>query len=154
MSFQVGAARRAHGIPYPTLYAVPQTLRDYTPAPAAAPAAATPAADKEARNPLITPEEAYAFNSVQRGHQNSLENMPLVSALAIVSWGFPIVSGFALISWALGRIFYMNGYKAGPEKRNNVFTILLTYPALLTLWGTTLATAIFFFNGTKPYKYA
>lgn len=148
MAFQVGAARKKYKIPYPTLYAVPGTPRDYSPD------SATPAAPlTEGKDALITSEEAYKFNCVQRGHQNSLENIPMVGLLTLVSWGFPIPAGFALLSWAFGRIFYMRGYIAGPEKRNSLVGALLTYPALLTLWGLALATAIQLFRQVPPYSY-
>jgi glutathione S-transferase len=150
MAFGVGAARRKYGIPYPTLMAVPGTPREYGPPKElkSTDAAAAPLSEN------ITKEEAFAYNSVQRGHQNSIENYPIILALALVSWGFPIPSGFALLSWALGRIFYFNGYSSSPEKRNSLIAALLTYPALLCLWGLSLATAIHLFRGTLPYNYA
>jgi hypothetical protein len=164
MSIQVGIARRKYGIPYPTLYAVPGTPREYGPeaaAPAAsaatpltAPGSADAAATADAkRDALVSSEEAYKFNCVQRGHQNSLENMPVVATLALVSWSFPIPAGFALISYAFSRIFYMRGYTSGASKRNSVIGALLTYPALFTLAGLSLATAIFYFRGTAAYSY-
>jgi glutathione S-transferase len=148
MSFSVGHARRKYGIPYPTLYAVPGTPRDYAPPKEGSTTSATPLT--EGKTATITPEEAFYFNCVQRGHQNSLENMPVVSVLALVSWSFPIPAGFALLSYALGRIFYMRGYSVHPEKRNNVVAAALTYPALLALWGLSLATAIQLFRGQPP----
>ena len=151
MAFQVGAARRKYGIPYPSLYAVPGTPRAYGPA-ASAPkpvdATSTPMSE------LCTPEDAYKFNCVQRGHQNSLENLPWLAALGLVSWGFPIPSGSAILSWSLGRFFYFSGYVAGVEQRTNVVGALLTYPAILTLWGLALTTAVHLFRGTAPYNYA
>ncbi len=59
----VGAARGRYKIPYPSLYAVPGTPRRY--------GAGDSRNDKEMMeaSPLITEEEAYNFNCVQRGHQ-------------------------------------------------------------------------------------
>ena len=84
----------------------------------------------------------------------SIENYPLILALSLVSWGFPIASGFALLSWSLGRIFYFTGYSAAVDKRNSLIAALLTYPALLTLFGLSLCTAVHLFQGALPYTYA
>lgn len=147
MAFQVGAARKKYGVKYPTLYAVAGQERAASDeATKLESAAAQPSA-------VLSAEDAIKFNSVQRGHQNSIENYPLVLASAIIAWGFPIPAGFALISWSLGRIPYMLGYQVAPEKRTNALSILLTYPALFTLLGLDLATAIFLFQGTKAYSY-
>ncbi|KAJ6867785.1 microsomal glutathione S-transferase 3-like [Populus alba x Populus x berolinensis] len=48
MGFQVGKARKKYNVPYPTLYAIESENKD-----------------------------AKLFNCVQRGHQNSLELMPV-----------------------------------------------------------------------------
>ncbi len=40
------------------------------------------------------------------------------------------------------------------EARNQLPAALLTYPALLTLWGLALATAVHLFMKTAPYNYA
>ena len=88
MVMQVGAARKKYGIPYPTLYAVPGTPREYGPPKAEATAAGAPLAGAERKDANITAEEAYKFNCVQRAHQNSLENIPMIGLLALVSWGF------------------------------------------------------------------
>ena len=145
---RVGAARKTYGIPYPTLYAVPGTVRHYYPD-----GLKNAAPDAPKHGDVITNEEAHAFNRIQRGHQNSLENIPVVMGLALVSWGFPIPSGFALISYAMGRVFYFLGYSKTVESRNNLLTVLLTYPALFTLWGLALATCVFLFLGVAPYSY-
>ncbi len=146
MMGQVGAARKKWRISYPTMYAVPGTPREYGPKGETAADASSPAGD------LITNEEAFAFNCVQRGHQNTLENLPLVMLLALVSWSFPIPAGFSLISFSMGRIFYFNGYSRGPSSRINVPAALLTYPALITLIVLSIITAAFFFNKTQPYN--
>jgi len=151
MSLKVGAARKKYGISYPSLYAVPGTPRNYGPPKEAKAVDGTSAPPL---SELCTAEDAYKYNSVQRGHQNSIESFPLILALSLVSWGFPIVSGFALLSWSLGRIFYFNGYTEHPDKRINPLAIVLTYPALFALWGLAITTAIHLFRGTPPYNYA
>jgi glutathione S-transferase len=152
MAFGVGAARRKYGIKYPQMYAVPGTPRNYGPNETKALADAS--SNTQPLSELCSAEDAYAYNSVQRGHQNSIENYPLIIGLTLVSWGFPIPSGFALLSWSLGRIFYFEGYKANVEKRNQLPAALLTYPALLTLWGLALTTAVHLFQKTAPYNYS
>ena len=152
LAFKVGAARKKYGIQYPTLYAVPNTIRVYGPkVPVTVDATKSESA---VLGELITNEEAFAYNCVQRGHQNSVENYPIILALSLAAWGFPIPAGFAVLSWTVGRIFYATGYAVTPEKRNNLIAALLTYPALLTLVGLNLATAIFLFQGTLPYSYS
>jgi hypothetical protein len=96
----VSAARKKYGIPYPSCYAVPGTPRNYGPKDRET--SAEPAVPSHGE--LITNEEAFAFNCVQRAHMNTLENLPIMMLCALVSWPFPIPSGFALISYALGRI--------------------------------------------------
>jgi glutathione S-transferase len=149
MMSQVGAARKKYKISYPTMYAVPGTLREYGPKGETSADASSTAAGE-----LISSEEAFAFNCVQRGHQNTLENLPLVMLLALVSWSFPIPAGFSLISFSIGRVFYFNGYSKGPSSRINVPAALLTYPALITLIVLSIITAAFFFNKTQPYNYS
>ena len=153
MAFGVGAARRRYGIKYPTLYAVPGTPRAYGPAAETKPLTGAASAS-EPLSENCSPEDAYAYNSVQRGHQNSIENYPIIIGLTLVSWGFPIPAGFALLSWSLGRIFYFSGYSKSVEARNQLPAALLTYPALLTLWGLALTTAVHLFMKTAPYNYA
>lgn len=96
---------------YPTLYAVPGTPRAYGPAAENKPLTGAASAS-EPLSENCSAEDAYAYNSVQRGHQNSVENYPIIIGLALIGWGFPIPAGFALLSWALGRIFYFNGYSS------------------------------------------
>ena len=64
MAFSVGAARRRYGITYPSLYAVPNTLRSY------GGDETKPVSSSSSLSELCSPEDAAAFNRVQRGHQN------------------------------------------------------------------------------------
>ncbi|OWY93592.1 Microsomal Glutathione S-transferase [Phytophthora megakarya] len=86
---KVGKARKLYGVDYPQMYA--------------------DTSDKNAK----------AFNCVQRGHQNILENIPLSLALLFTSSIYrpqiAVIAGFVRI---LGFIVYMRGYSSGdPKKR-------------------------------------
>eukprot|EP01048_Picozoa_sp_COSAG05_P018964 COSAG05_NODE_2873_length_2554_cov_1.866802_1_plen_144_part_00 len=72
MSIQVGKARKQYGVDYPNMYAYRTSARDghiYKHL----------AKDEESLmgNESITQADADAYNSVQRAHQNTVENMPL-----------------------------------------------------------------------------
>ncbi|CAI5734581.1 unnamed protein product [Hyaloperonospora brassicae] len=86
---QVGRARKRYGVDYPQMYA-----------------------DKSDKN-------AKAFNCVQRGHQNILENVPIFLALLFTSSIYrPQLAVTAGLFRILGFILYMRGYASGdPKKR-------------------------------------
>ncbi|KAL1348597.1 uncharacterized protein LOC107458038 [Arachis duranensis] len=90
MAFQVGMARKKYNVPYPTLYAL------------------------ESEN-----KQANLFNCVQRGHQNSLETMPIFFMLMIMG-GLKhpsVCAGLGLLH-VVSRYFYFTGYATGdPAKR-------------------------------------
>ncbi|KAK9814372.1 hypothetical protein WJX72_004739 [[Myrmecia] bisecta] len=104
MMFQVGAARRRYKVFYPNLYA-----------------------DKSNPN-------ADAFNCVQRGHQNTLENLPTFIALLLVAGlKFPVTASIAGVIYTLGKIAYFKGYASGkPAARQRGS---FSYIGLLTLMG-------------------
>uniref|UniRef100_A0AAV1V329 Glutathione S-transferase 3, mitochondrial n=1 Tax=Peronospora matthiolae TaxID=2874970 RepID=A0AAV1V329_9STRA len=85
----VGKARKRYGIEYPQMYA-----------------------EKSDKN-------AKAFNCVQRGHQNILENIPIFLALLFTSSIYrPQIAATAGLFRILGFIMYMRGYASGdPKKR-------------------------------------
>jgi len=60
-----------------------------------------------------------AFNCVQRGHQNTLENYPqFLLMLGLGSIKYPLISSIGGAIWLLGRLAYFHGYSSGrPEKR-------------------------------------
>ena len=62
---------------------------------------------------------AKAFNCVQRGHQNTLENYPqFLLMLGLGSIQYPLVSSIGGAVWLLGRLAYFQGYATGqPDKR-------------------------------------
>ncbi|KAK0595406.1 hypothetical protein LWI29_006300 [Acer saccharum] len=90
MGFQVGKARKMYKVFYPTLYAV----------------------ESENKN-------AKLFNCIQRGHQNSLEMMPVFFMLMILGGiGHPCISAGLGLMFTITRYFYFTGYATGdPQKR-------------------------------------
>ncbi|KAM6550621.1 hypothetical protein CsatB_000429 [Cannabis sativa] len=85
MGFQVGKARKKYKVPYPTLYA------------------------SESNN-----KEANLFNCVQRGHQNSLELMPVYFMLMILGGiKHPCISSALGSLYIITRFFYFKGYATG-----------------------------------------
>jgi len=64
--------------------------------------------------------QAKAFNCVQRGHQNTLENYPqFLLMLGLGSIQYPLISSIGGAIWLLGRVAYFHGYSSGqPEKRS------------------------------------
>ncbi|KAL2499106.1 microsomal glutathione s-transferase [Abeliophyllum distichum] len=93
MAAQVGNARKRYKVFYPTMYAI------------------------EAEN-----KDANLFNCVQRGHQNSLEMMPMFFMLMILGGiRHPLICASLGVVYSIGRFFYFKGYATGdPTKR---FTI-------------------------------
>ncbi|XP_012074113.1 microsomal glutathione S-transferase 3 [Jatropha curcas] len=90
MSIQVGKARRKYKVSYPTLYAIESENKD-----------------------------AKLFNCVQRGHQNSLEMMPIFFTMMILGGlRHPCVCGSLGFLYTITRYFYFTGYATGdPQKR-------------------------------------
>ncbi|KAK9106424.1 hypothetical protein Syun_022435 [Stephania yunnanensis] len=90
MAFQVGKARKKYKVFYPTLYALESENKD-----------------------------AKLFNCVQRGHQNSLEMMPMFFALLLLGGlRHPLVSAGLGLLYMVGRYFYFTGYATGdPNNR-------------------------------------
>ncbi|XLS64609.1 hypothetical protein HN51_024583 [Arachis hypogaea] len=90
MAAQVAIARKRYKVPYPTLYA------------------------SESQN-----KDAKLFNCIQRGHQNSLETMPIFFMLMIMG-GLKhpsVCAGLGLLH-VVSRYFYFTGYATGdPAKR-------------------------------------
>ncbi|KAG1710788.1 hypothetical protein DVH05_013513 [Phytophthora capsici] len=86
---KVGKARKLYGVEYPQMYAEQS--------------------DKNAK----------AFNCVQRGHQNIMENIPIFLALMFTSSIYrPQIAAIASFVRILGFIAYMRGYSSGdPKKR-------------------------------------
>ncbi|OEL32687.1 Microsomal glutathione S-transferase 3 [Dichanthelium oligosanthes] len=93
MSFQVGKARRKYKVFYPTMYAVGSENKD-----------------------------AKLFNCVQRGHQNSLEVMPLFFAMLLLGGlQHPAAAAGLGALYTVARFFYFTGYATGaPRNRMKI----------------------------------
>jgi glutathione S-transferase len=102
-------ARKQYDVKYPALYA-----------------------DSGHKNPT----HAEAFNRVQRGHQNFLENAPGFLLMALTSSLFyPVTSAAAVVIYYAGRLVYATGYAEKNEARNRG---AFSYIGLLTLLGGAL----------------
>ncbi|KAK3026147.1 hypothetical protein RJ639_042590 [Escallonia herrerae] len=93
MAAQVGKARRKYKVFYPTMYAVESENKD-----------------------------AKIFNCVQRGHQNSLEMMPMFFTLMIVGGiRHPLICAALGVLYIVTRYFYFTGYATGnPQNRLSI----------------------------------
>ncbi|KAL8550058.1 hypothetical protein ACS0TY_008768 [Phlomoides rotata] len=93
MSISVGIARKKYGVPYPTMYA------------------------NEADN-----KNAKLFNCVQRGHQNSLEMMPMFFLLMILGGiKHPLICASLGVVYIVTRYLYFKGYSTGdPQNRLSI----------------------------------
>jgi glutathione S-transferase len=148
MGIMVALARKKYNIQYPTLYAVAGTTR-FTPVAKAETEAISSSPLEDKSKAVITQEDAYAFNCVQRGHQNTVEKLPVVLAMLLVNWfSFPLPAAIAGFVWVAGRILYMIGYTWSPEWRN---IGVISYFGLFSLLGLTCATAGFFYQKTAAY---
>ncbi|CAN0913888.1 Microsomal glutathione S-transferase 3 [Linum grandiflorum] len=88
MARKVAAARKKFNVPYPALYAV------------------------ESEN-----KHAHLFNCVQRGHQNSLEFMPLFFMMMILGGlRHPCIAAALGALFVVTRYFYFTGYSTGDPK--------------------------------------
>ena len=94
-------------------------------------------------------ENAYNFNSVQRAHQNMLEALPIILAVAasVAAARGPRDAALLLAVWTAGRIAYFLGYsKAGPSGRlagaaiSNLSQLIATLAVLV--WGVRAAFGI------------
>jgi len=137
-------ARTQHGIPFPTMYAVPGSPRYYGEG-----MKPTDSEGSKAKPDLIQYDEAFAFNSIQRGHQNMVENAPFFLALLLVAWSFPLFAGIAGFLYIIGRALYMYGYSQDPGLR--IYGAVFIYPALLALLGLTGTSMVHTVMGQGAY---
>ncbi|XWS46484.1 hypothetical protein CRYUN_Cryun14cG0071500 [Craigia yunnanensis] len=93
MGFQVAKARKKYKVYYPTLYALESENKD-----------------------------AKLFNCVQRGHQNSLEMMPMFFILMVLGgMAHPCICAALGLVYIVTRYFYFTGYASGdPQNRLNI----------------------------------
>lgn len=123
-------ARNKYGIPYPTMYAVPGRTRYYNES-----MRPTDGSDKKF-DERITDEEAFHFNSIQRGHQNTVENAPFFFAILLAAGSdYPKIVGVSGLLYVIGRALYMYGYSQDPKLR--YYGAFFIYPSLLTLFVLT-----------------
>jgi hypothetical protein len=162
----VGAARKRFGIPYPSLYAVPGTKADYSPGAAGestplkeASASRKGGEEASARSAassslipddgLITEANAYAFNCVQRGHQNFLEQVGVVGLALLLNWfTFPLIAGVCGIVWTFCKILYFWGYSRSVGAR---MWGAGAYLPQVSLYALTIASAVFLFQKKEAY---
>ena len=77
-------ARKKYGVAYPTLYATGEG------------------------------EDTHMFNSAQRAHQNTLENLPIVNLMTIAgALTSPRLAALFGTTWVVGRFLYIHGYSTG-----------------------------------------
>lgn len=92
MGVGVMNARKRFGIAYPTLYATAES-------------------GKKAK-------EIEAYNCVQRGHQNSLENQPVfLINMLLAGVRYPVCASVAGCIYLMGRVVYFMGYSSGVPNR-------------------------------------
>ena len=110
--FKVGAARRKYNVKYPTMY--------------------LPESDKN----------AMAFNCVQRGHQNLLENWNrFLILLTIASINYPRLAALGGLLRVIAMVVYCNEYGKGkPENRRKaafgyIGTLLNLGLSIMTVGG-------------------
>ncbi|KAF5798460.1 putative glutathione transferase [Helianthus annuus] len=88
MQIQVGKARKKYKVFYPKLYATEADTKDY-----------------------------QIFNCIQRGHQNSLENVGIFFVLMVVGGlKHPVICAGLGLGYTVARFFYFTGYSSGDPK--------------------------------------
>ncbi|XP_050387991.1 uncharacterized protein LOC126804965 [Argentina anserina] len=110
MAAKVGLARKKYKVFYPTMYASESDNKD-----------------------------ANVFNCVQRGHQNSLEMLPLFFVFLILGGlRHPCISASLGLLYTVSRFFYFQGYSTGdPQKRLSIGKY--AFLALMGLIGCTIS---------------
>ncbi|KAJ6591156.1 membrane-associated proteins in eicosanoid and glutathione metabolism [Mycena vulgaris] len=79
---------------------------------------------------------AVRFNCAQRAHANTLENLPMLYTMTLITaLKYPVLAASALGLWSVARVGYTLGYATGnPNKRYNVLSVL-HYPLFFALLG-------------------
>ncbi|CAH1435598.1 unnamed protein product [Lactuca virosa] len=88
VQIQVGRARKKYNVSYPALFATEADTKDYK-----------------------------LFNCIQRGHQNSMESMPIFFVLMVLG-GFkhPLICSALGLAYTVTKFFYFKGYSFGDPK--------------------------------------
>ncbi|GJV33874.1 microsomal glutathione S-transferase 3-like protein [Tanacetum coccineum] len=88
MQINVSKARKKYNVPYPIMYATEADSKDYN-----------------------------IYNCVQRGHQNSLEALPIFFILMVLGGlNRPVTCSVLGVVYIVSRYFYFNGYASGDPK--------------------------------------
>ncbi|KAF5177401.1 Microsomal glutathione s-transferase [Thalictrum thalictroides] len=107
MAMKVGSARKKYKVEYPALYAI------------------------ESEN-----ENASLFNCIQRGHQNSLEMMPIFFLLmGLGGIRHPIIAASIGLAYVLGRMMYFIGYSTGDPSNRHKLGGGVSFAAIFGLVG-------------------
>ncbi len=92
--------------------------------------------------PLCPLQNADEFNNVQRGHQNALETYTAYLAMSVIGGlKHPIPVAIGGVFWIVGRVLFMEGYKAGPNNRYGKGGGLLWLGVLASLGSAISVTA-------------
>ncbi|KAJ7099717.1 membrane-associated proteins in eicosanoid and glutathione metabolism [Mycena epipterygia] len=84
---------------------------------------------------------ALKFNCAQRAHQNTLENLPMLYSMTLItSLKYPMLAASALGLWSVTRIGYTIGYNTGDPKKRSNFLSVFHYPILIGLLGSSTYT--------------
>ncbi|XP_078155411.1 uncharacterized protein LOC144551342 [Carex rostrata] len=114
MSIEVGKARKKYKVPYPTLYATESENKD-----------------------------AKLFNCVQRGHQNSIEYMPVFFVMLLVGGlQHPLIAAVLGALYTISRFFYFKLYSTG-NPQNRLKPVVVSF---LALFGLIICSASFGVN--------
>eukprot|EP00958_Prasinococcus_capsulatus_P007957 scaffold744_cov370-Prasinococcus_capsulatus_cf.AAC.4 len=86
-------------------------------------------------------KEAEKFNCVQRGHQNTLENVPMCLAFALLGGlQHPLACAVGAMLYNFGKALYMYGYSLGDPNKRHLGAV--AYVGLCTVMGE--------LSGAKP----
>ncbi|KAJ7093959.1 membrane-associated proteins in eicosanoid and glutathione metabolism [Mycena belliarum] len=84
---------------------------------------------------------AVLFNCAQRAHQNTLESLPIIYVMTLITaLQRPTLAAGVLGLWVVGRVGYTLGYYTGDAKRRTNVLSAVQYPILLGLLGTSVWT--------------
>jgi len=111
MGVGVGEARRKYNVPYPTMYA-----------------------DEKSH------KQGLVFNCVQRAHQNTLEYLPSVITLLLLSGlQYPRVAAVLGFCYFVARVQYWRGYSTGVAEKRHSSGGAFYHAAFFGLCGCTAA---------------
>ncbi|KAI6159331.1 hypothetical protein EDD17DRAFT_1702414 [Pisolithus thermaeus] len=86
--------------------------------------------------------EAYKFNCAQRAHQGTLEQMPSIIVITLISaLRHPNLAAIACGAWTVSRVLYTIGYTSEAPEKRNTYGGLLGLLSFLTLLLSSTYTA-------------